>query len=151
MIGQIMLILILSAGAAAGIAKGISMYRIHTIQEDIASTRLSLQHAFQAQRRYSGLNVELAIKGEFVPRSLIKGNSLKNPWDGDIILSANDSNGSFLIEMRDVPQGACAQLANFQSSEWISVRVNGGVIVSDDVASVINSCQANNTIIYEGR
>lgn len=151
-LGALLIGLMITAATAVYMNSGFSKSKVNSLEQDVVTVRMQIQQLFSGSPDYSGLDNDTAIKAGVVPKSLIKGNSLKTPWGGEINLSTNDANGSFTIELSGIPQDECTQLAKFQTDAWLSVSVNGNLLDSDNtVADIVNSCTSNNTIAYEAR
>ncbi|GAB1253028.1 type 4 pilus major pilin [Desulfovibrio falkowii] len=151
-LGALLIALVVIAGSAVYLNTGFSRSKVVSLEQDLVSMRMQIQQFFSGSSDYSGLDSETAIKAGIVPKSLIKGSSLKTPWGGEIALSTNSSNGSFTIELSGIPQEECTQLAKFQSDAWLSVEVNGNALSADNnVSDIVNNCTSVNTIAYEVR
>lgn len=149
-IGRILVGLLILAGVAIGINIAISKINIGTTQENLITLRMQVQHFFHGTN-YNGLTNEIAIKAGLVPQTFVKDDSLKNAWGGDITLSSDTSNGTFNIELSNIPQNECTQLARFQGEAWSGIAINGADIDFKDVASIADACGETNTVTYISR
>lgn len=151
-LGALLIALVVIAGSAVYLNTGFSRSKVVSLEQDLVSMRMQIQQLFSGSSDYSGLDSDTAIKAGVVPKSLIKGSSLKTPWGGEISLSTNSSNGSFIIELSGIPQEECTHLAKFQSDAWLSVAVNGNTLSADNtVGDIVDNCATTNTIAYEVR
>ena len=151
-IGALLIALIIVGGAAYGLNSAFSKSKVSSMEQDLVTMRMQTQQLFSGSTDYAGLENELAIKAGIVPKGLVKGTDLKNPWGGVITLGANAANASFTVELTEIPSDECAQLGMFQRDAWLGVTVNGAEIAKDaGVADVVANCQNTNTILYEGR
>lgn len=148
-LGGLLIGLIVLGGAASGLFSGFSKSNVASAEENLIILRMQAQQYFNGTD-YSKLSNDVAIKAGIVPEAFIKGDQLRNPWGGDITLSSAGDN-TFTIEMTNIPQVDCAQLARFQADAWAGVAVNGGEIDSSDPAAVTNACGETNTITYTAR
>lgn len=149
-LGAVLIGLIVLASAASGIHSSFSKSNVANAEENLIILRMQTQQFF-AGTNYDGLDNDVAIKAGIVPESFIKGNALRNPWGGDITLTSDTSSGTFDIELTNVPQSDCTQLARFQADAWAGISVNGGEIDPSDATAVTNACGAVNTITYTAR
>lgn len=151
-LGALLIGLVVIAASAVYLNSGFSKSKVVSLEQDIVTMRMQVQQLFSGSSDYSGLDNTTAIKAGVVPKSLIKGSSLKTPWSGEITLSANASNASFLIQLSGIPQEECTQLAKFQSDAWLSVGINGTSLSEDKtVSDIVANCSSSNTIVYEVR
>lgn len=122
-------------------------------QSEIIQLSSRVSSLFTGSSGYGDLTNEIAIKGGAVPKTLIKGSNLVNAWGGTITLSPADDESSFFIEITNIPDEECSQLAGNQVNNWISLSVNSSVLSDDSSTSdVINLCNAGkNTLKYEAR
>lgn len=151
-LGALLIGLVVIAGSAVYLNSGFSKSKVVSLEQDLVTMRMQVQQLFSGSSDYSGLDNATAIKAGVVPKSLIKGTSLKTPWGGDISLAANSGNASFTIQLSGIPQEECTQLAKFQSDAWLSVGINGNSLSDDKtVADIVANCSSSNTIAYEVR
>lgn len=151
-IGALLIGLVVLGAAAYGLNSAFSKSKVTSMQQDLVTSRMQIQQLFSGSTNYNGLTNEVAINAGVVPKSMVKGNDLKNPWGGEITLASEDANASFLISMSQIPKDECTQLARFQLDAWLSVKVNDTTVTTtDSVATVVGHCTGSNTIIYEAR
>ncbi len=150
-LGGLLVGLIILAYSAGGLSSAFSKSNVASTQEGLIILRMQAQQFFVGTN-YDGLNNEVAIRAGIVPDTFVKGDALRNAWGGDITLSADEANGRFSIELGNIPQADCTQLARFQSDSWASVSVNGADIDPSDPVAVTDACSGNaNTIAYTAR
>lgn len=149
-LGALLLGLIVLAYSAGGLSSGFSKSNVASTQEGLIILRMQAQQFF-AGTNYNGLDNDVAIKAGIVPDTFIKGDALRNAWGGDITLSADEANGQFSIELFNIPQADCTQLARFQSNSWAGVSVNGAEIDPSDPVAVTDACGDTNTVTYTAR
>lgn len=151
-LGALLITLVVVAGAAVYLNSGFSKSKVVSLEQDIVTMRMQIQQLYSGSSDYTGLDSATAINAGVVPKNLVKGNDLKTPWGGEINLSTNDANGSFVISLSGIPKDECTQLAKFQTDAWLSVDVNGNTLENEStIADIVDSCTTNNTIAYEAR
>lgn len=149
-LGGLLVGLIILSGAASDLNSAFSKNNIANTQQNLVTLRMQTQQFFSGTN-YEGLTNDVAVKAGIVPESFIKGNVLRNAWGGDLELSANAANGMFNIELTNIPQEDCTQLARFQADSWAGVSVNGADIDPSDAVAVTDACGSNNTLTYTAR
>lgn len=151
-IGALLIALIVIGIVAVNINSAFSKAKVSSTQQDLVTIRMQTQQLFSGATDFSGLDNAIAIKAGIIPQGLIKGDTIKNRWSGDVTLGANADNASFTIALTQIPQSECTQFALFQKDAWLGIEVNGTAIDKDgNVADIINNCDATNTITYEAR
>ena len=150
-VGAIIVGLLLIGAAAFGLYSAFGKSNVATMEQNLVLLSMQTQQFFFGTN-YDNLDNEVAIKAGIVPKAFLKGDTLKNSWGGDVTLSSDTSNGSFTVEMDNIPQDACIQLARFQPDSWEAVSVNGAEIDATDVAGIADACsQATNTLAFTAR
>lgn len=149
-LGGILIGLLLLAYSAGGLSSGFSKSKIANTQESLIMLRMQTQQFFTGTN-YTGLDNDVALRAGIVPEGFIKGGAMRDAWGGDVTLTADDANGQFSIQLDNVPQADCTQLARFQSDSWTSVSINGSVIDPSDPVAVTDACADTNTLIYTAR
>ncbi|MDM8217343.1 type 4 pilus major pilin, partial [Desulfovibrio piger] len=130
-IGRLLIGLLIIGAAAIGINSAYSKINIGTTQENLVVLRMEVQKFFTGSS-YADLSNDVAINAGLVPQSFISDGTLKNAWGGDITLSGDASNGTFSIELTNIPQSECTQLARFQGDAWEGIAVNGAELDFED-------------------
>lgn len=150
-VGAIIVGLLLIGAAAFGLYAAFGKSNVATMEQNLVLLRMQTQQFFFGTN-YDNLDNEVAIKAGIVPKAFLKGEALKNSWGGDVTMSSDTANGTFTIEMENIPQDACIQLARFQPDSWESVSVNGADIDATDVAGIADACgQTTNTLAFTAR
>lgn len=149
-LGSILIMLVVIASVASGLYMAFSKTNVANTEEDLIVLRMQTQ-SFFVGTNYDGLSNEVAMKAGIVPKGLIKGENLRNAWGGDVTLSPDTTNGQFSIELGNVPQEECTQLARFQNDAWVGVSINGSEIDPTDPAAVATACGDTNTITYKAQ
>ena len=150
-LGALIVGLLVVGGSVYGLNAAFGKNNIASTEQDLVLLRMNTQQFFFGTN-YNNLTNDAAIKAGLVPKSLIKGDSLKNFWGGDVTLSSNAANGTFTIQLGNIPQEACIQLVRFQPESWDSVSVNGSVIDPTDVTGISDACGQNtNTVAFTAR
>ncbi len=150
-VGAIIVGLLLIGAEAFGLYAVFGKSNVGTMEQNLVLLRMQTQQFFFGTN-YDNLDNEVAIKAGIVPKAFLKGDTLKNSWGGDVTLSSDTANGTFTIEMDNIPQDACIQLARFQPDSWESVSVNGADIDATDVAGIADACgQSANTLGFTAR
>lgn len=145
--GRIVSIVVLGALAVA-LYTAFSKTNVASMEQDLILLRMQAQQ-FYFGSDYDGFSNEVAVKAGIVPKSLMRGDRILNPWGGDVQLSSNPQEATFTIEVDDIPQDACIQLARFQPDAWTAIAVNGGAIDPYDVMAITDACgQATNSLSF---
>lgn len=121
-------------------------------QQGLSTLRMNVQQMFTSSNNYEGIDDALAIKAGLIPKKMIRGNGLVNPWGGAITLAEGDDPSTFTITITAIPQEACTKLAAFQLENWHHIEVNGTAIGrQSSIVDAADACQESNTIIYTAR
>lgn len=152
-LGSLLIVLIVIAGAALGLNSAFSSSKLADMEQGIVTMRMQVQHMYSGSSDYSGLDNALALKAGVVPKQFVKGNTIKNPFGGDVTISPSPDNSAFSIQLTNVPQEQCTKLARFQTDAWLSVDINGTTIDTSTgtVADIIANITNNNTITFTAR
>lgn len=150
-IGGIIVALLVISAAVFGLNYAFGKNNVATMEQNLVLLRMQTQQ-FLFGTNYDNLDNEVAIKAGIVPKAFLKGETLKNSWGGDVTLSSDTANGTFTVEIDNIPQDACIQLARFQPDSWENVSVNGAELDTMDVAGIADACgQATNTLAFTAR
>ncbi len=150
-LGNLIIGLLIIGAVAVGLYAAFSKSNVATMEQNLVLLRMQTQQFFFGTN-YDNLDNEVAIKAGIVPKAFIKGDTLKNSWGGDVTLSSDTSNGTFTVEIDNIPQDACIQLARFQPDSWQSVSINGAEIDATDVVGITDACsQDTNTLAFTAR
>jgi type II secretory pathway pseudopilin PulG len=153
-LGALLIGLVVGALTFSAISSGFMKSKIGSTEQDLVILRMQVQQLFANSNGYTGLDNAGAIKNGLVPKSLIKGDDIRNTWGGPVTISANAANSSFTIDLEELPHEACVQLSRFQPDAWFSVEVNGNTIdPSGEVLDATGNCYAGNVnqIVFEAR
>ena len=131
-VGALIVGLLLIAAAAFGLYSAFGKSNVATTEQNLVLLRMQTQQLFFGTN-YDNLDNDVAMNAGIVPKSFIKGDSMKNAW-GD-----------------NVPQDACMQLARFQPDSWESISVNGSVVDPTDVGAIAGACTAASSLIFTAR
>ena len=148
--GSIIVTLVVLAVVAAGLYAAFSKINIANTQQNLVLLRMNTQQFFNGTN-YEGLTNELAVKAGIIPSSFLRGDVAKNVWGGDVTLTPDTANGQFSIELTNIPQSACTQLARFQTDSWDAIAINGADVDPADVGAVSEACGDTNSIKYTVR
>lgn len=150
-VGALIVGLLLIGAAAFGLYAAFGKSNVATTEQNLVLLRMQTQQFFFGTN-YDNLDNEVAIKAGIVPKAFLKGETMKNSWGGDVTLSSDSANGTFTVEMDNIPQDACIQLARFQPDSWEGVTVNGAEVDPADVSGIADSCsQTTNTLAFTAR
>lgn len=150
-IGGLLIALVVIGGAAYGLYTAFSKNNIANTEQALVTLRMQTQQFFFGTS-YDNLDNDVALSAGIVPETLIKNEALRNAWGGDVTLSSDSAAGTFSIELAQIPQDACVQLARFQPDAWEGVAINGSDIDTSDVTSITSSCQdGENTLTFTAR
>ena len=139
------------AAIAIYIGISISMTKAANIPQDLLYMSMRIQQLYSGSSDYSGLDNATAINGGAVPESLVKGNAIRHGFGGEITIAPGSGNETFTFTLTDIPKKECVTLANNQVNSWISITINGTSIDIGDVASVVNACAEDSTIMFEAQ
>ncbi len=107
------LYLVLALAAGAGVVfmySGASLSQnTADAQNQITQLRSIVSSLYQGQSDYTGLTVSSLINQ--VPRSMVNGTSILNPFKGTVTVLPSSQAGSFYITMANIPSDACVSLA----------------------------------------
>lgn len=150
-IGGLLVALVIIGGAAYGLYSAFSKNNVASTEQALVTMRMQTQQFFFGTS-YDNLDNEVALKAGLVPETLVKNDSMRNAWGGDVTFSSDSNAGTFTIELTKIPRDACTQLGRFQTDAWEGVAINGGEIDTSDVASIVNACQdGDNTLAFTAR
>lgn len=149
-LGGVLVGLAIIAGAASGLYSAFSKNNIANTEENLVLLRMQTQSFFLGTN-YDGLSNEVAINAGIVPEGFLRGGAMRNAWGGDITLTPDSANGQFSIEMANIPQQECTQLARFQGDAWASVSVNGSDVDPADPSAISQVCGTTNTLTFTAR
>lgn len=122
-------------------------------QSELVQLSSRVSSFYTGSTGYGDLSNEIAIKAGAVPKTLIKGSNIVNPWGGTVTLYPADDESSFFIDVTNIPNEECGQLAGNQANNWVSFSINNSTL-SDNFspADVTNLCSAGkNTLKFEAR
>jgi len=142
-----------------------SNQRVNQAIQQVQKISGDTRSLFSGQAGYTGLNNAIAISAGVVsPDMLANNNNIRNPWSGQVDISASESdNTNFTIEYNSLPETACLRLAQAISggSGLAQLNVSGNTLLDTtngtnttvDVADAEESCSAdnNNTITWTFR
>ncbi len=152
-IGAILFYLIMIGVAAAILYLLFGSSKISQMQQSLSTMTMQIQGLYSGSAEYTGLTNDVALKAGAVPRKLLKGQSIKTPWGGNITVATGADSGTFTIKLEGVKQDDCSKLAAFQLDSWVNVDINGSSFDSTSgVTSAVSSCiSANNVLTYTAR
>ena len=150
-IGGLLVALVVIGSAAYGLYSAFSKNNVASTEQALVTLRMQTQQFFFGTA-YDNLDNDVAMTAGIVPEALIKNNTMRNAWGGDVTLSSDNAAGTFSIELTEIPQDACVQLARFQTDAWESIAINGGDVDTSDVTAITGACQdGDNTIAFTAR
>lgn len=150
-IGGLLIALVVIGGAAYGLYTAFSKNNIASTEQALVTLRMQTQQFFFGTS-YDNLDNDVAMTAGIVPEALIKNSAMRNAWGGEVNLSSDTTEGTFTIELTEIPQDACVQLSRFQTDAWEGVSINGGDIDTSDVTAITGACQdGSNTVAFTAR
>ncbi len=133
------------------IAIALSMTKSGNIPQELLYMSMRIQQIYSGSADYAGLDTTTAMNAGIVPDNLIKGTTVKNAFNGDIIIATGDGDETYTFTLTEIPKDECVTLSTNKMNSWVSISINGTSITDNDVASVINNCTDNSTLIFEGQ
>ena len=95
-VGALIVGLLLISAAAFGLYSAFGKSNVATTEQNLVLLRMQTQQLFFGTN-YDNLDNDVAMNAGIVPKSFIKGDSMKNAWGGDITLANDADNGQFSI------------------------------------------------------
>ena len=115
---------------------------------EVSLLAANIQAAVQSGT-FSNLTVASVLAGQkgdtLAPMSMISGDSMINPWNGDVTVAVNPGNASqFIVTTTNVSTGGCSKLASNLNALAISVGGTALTVPVDELAARI-ACDATNS------
>lgn len=104
---------------------------------------------YSGQSNFTSLTNTVMINAKKVPKTMVSGTSIKNPWGGDVTLAVNGGNvGRFDITQTLVPSDACVKMAT-ANSDIVSLTINGSSqTLPVDAGNAASACSGTtNTLV----
>ena len=151
MLGVLAIIGVLSVGGIAGYSKAMNKFKTNKVADNVSMLVANIKTLYAQQNTYTGLSNLSAVQMGVVPDELVDSKtessgaitavSLKNSFNGDVIITSSDSTGAndgkaFIIEFDSLSKEACITLATNDwgsgySSGLIALQVNNVARVKD--------------------
>ena len=113
---------------------------------ELSSVIENVQGLYASQTSFSGLTNTVAIQGGVYPSNMatISSTSATDPWGGNVdveYVSATPT--EFTVEFDNIPSDSCTKIGlSYNSSNLVSLTINGTPLSGMDPASVSASCKA---------
>lgn len=139
-------------GVANWVADSFSHSKLSDVESNLIMMQVKTQHLFSGSSSYNELTNDLVLSNGIIPPTLVKGDTLTNPWGGTIIFAPENSGSAFSIQFTSIPQSECTKLALFQPDAWLSVVANSTPITNGEVGAATSACASTeNTITFTTR
>jgi hypothetical protein len=149
--------------SAAVVGVAYTAYRVNQQQSEVATATQNtrdLQQAvlssYASAANFNGLSTQSAIAAGGVPKNLIQGSSIVNPWGGTVVIAPVNiagaagpgNNNGYALTFDQVPSSECANFALHGGQGFYAVNVNStsamnGAQVSVPTASSLCNKSAN--------
>ena len=130
---------------------------VHAEQQNTAALVSDIRQAFQGYPDYSSLSDADLINAKAVPSAItVSGTSLSNVFGNPITLAMDSSNSNAFDLTEEVPNDACAAIANSVLKNVTSLTINGSAITLPvtDPATIGQACGTANPVsideVYSG-
>ncbi|MHB1826592.1 MAG: type 4 pilus major pilin [Steroidobacteraceae bacterium] len=130
---------------------------VHAEQQNTAALVSDIRQAFQGYPDYSSLSDSDLINAKAVPSAItVSGTSLSNVFGNPITLAMDSSNSNAFDLTDEVPNAACAAIANSVLKNVTSLTINGSAITLPvtDPATIGQACGTSNPVsiveVYSG-
>ncbi len=144
MLGVLAIIGVLSVGGISGYSKAMQKYRINKTIEQITLISQNIRTFFANQRNYVDLNpasLRIIKKAKLVPDEVWSDGHLQNAFGGSfemaVVSNAEYSGKMFTIEITDIPQEACIEIA---SNDWSVSSGLLGYAINANSSTFLVSC-----------
>lgn len=145
MLGVLAIVGVLSIGGIAGYSKAMAKFKVNKTLDQISMIITNVRTTFGNQSSYDGLNNANAIAYEIVGNDINQDGTLKNAFNGNVLINAVCEDGTycpeFIIVYSGLEKSACATIA---SSDW------GGSAASGLVSMTIGATGEDGAIEAEG-
>ena len=124
MLGVLAIVGVLSIGGISGYSKAMSKYKINKTLDQVSLLVTNIRTTYGNQNSYMGLDSAALISYELVDREMSRGASasLKNPYNGEVNVTASTDGSSFTVTYAKLPKEACANIA---SANWGDSAASG--------------------------
>jgi hypothetical protein len=102
--------------------------RTNSAVRNISAIASETRGLYQSSQNFKDVEAKTLINAGAVPTSIIDGEKLKNEWNGEITIAANQittANDSFSVVYASVPTSACARLGSSDATG--AGRVGSGI------------------------
>lgn len=149
---EIMLVLgVITAFSVAGIATYANLHARGQVLQAVQSARdlsNNLMSTYGQSGSFSGLTTAGVAEHNEAPGLTVQGQTLLDPWGGQVTLESVNSNTQFAVTYTHVPREACANVASQLSKDFAEIQVNGTQVSGDgqpqvDVVMVTKLCGLN--------
>lgn len=125
---------------------------VHAEQQNTAALVSDIRQAYQGYPDYSTLSASELINAKAVPSAItVSGTTLDNVFGNPITLTVNSGNSNAFDLTDEVPNAACAALANSVLKNVTSLTINGSAITLPvtDPATIGQACGTNQLVTLD--
>jgi type II secretory pathway pseudopilin PulG len=144
MLGVLAIIGVLSVGGIAGYSKAMTKFKINKTIDLVSQIAANTRTLFASQEydfscRWD--STSLCQKAKIVPDDAIQNGYIKNPFGGTVWIAGGIDD--FTVELYDIPEDACMELATLDWSAATSSGLNA-LGVNQYVTATVKNCDGNN-------
>jgi hypothetical protein len=130
---------------------------VHAEQQNTAALVADIRQTFQGYPDYSSLSASDLISAKAVPSAItVSGTTIDNVFGYPITLTVDSNNTNAFDLTEEVPNDACAAIANSVLNNVISLTINGSAVTLPvtDPATIGQDCGTTNPVsiteVYSG-
>lgn len=135
MLGVLAIIGVLSVGGISGYSKAMAKFKVNKTLDQVSMLITNIRTMYGNSIDYTGLDEAQVINLDLAPQDMLKKTGtgdaaktdLKNPFNGDVTVTAGTNNASFKIKYDGLDLGACVTIA---SSDWGGAPSSGLVSIT---------------------
>jgi type II secretory pathway pseudopilin PulG len=144
MLGVLAIIGVLSVGGIAGYSKAMTKFKINKTIDLVSQIAANTRTLFASQEYDFSCRIDTSLcqKAKIVPDDAIQNGYIKNPFGGTVWI-AGDDYWDFTVELYDIPEDACMELATLDWSAATSSGLNA-LGVNQYVTATVKNCDGNN-------
>lgn len=124
MLGVLAIVGVLSVGGIAGYTKAMAKHRVNQTLDQLALFTTNIRIMYGAKNASEAMNVENIIKFNLASPEMIREDrkSLRNPYNGDILVEATANKEGFVITYGGIDQAGCIAIA---TADWAGTASSG--------------------------
>jgi len=117
--GVTLLELAMYLGIAGIIAGGVMTYyssssnaqRVTDSLSMLGSVQQTVRAIYAGSSDFTGVDAAVVANSNQLPRKWVSGTTIKNPFNGSVLVAAANTNSRFTVSMTGLPRDACTKLA----------------------------------------